>query len=255
MSDQILFEHPLNEKCRTFLRLSHLFEQFEHHLPVESTWSSRAALTALLNIAAVLARADIKSDLIKEMEGYRAALSGMADKRGVDRERLGQILEQIQGANEAIQRISGQLGNTLRSNEFLNSVTQRSAIPGGSFDFDLPQLHHWLQGSHAARLAQLQVWHAQVAAVQEAVDLLLALIRNSTTPRTELAEAGFFQRTLPNNTSAQMVRVYVPRATQLYPEISGGKHRFNIRFMDGSDLDHPVQTKADVEFRLTTCLI
>jgi cell division protein ZapD len=255
VSDQILFEHPLNEKCRTFLRLSHLFEQFEYHLPVDSTWSSRAALTALLSVAAVLARADIKSDLIKEMESYRGALSAMANKRGVDRERLEQILEQIHQANAALQRISGQLGNSLRNSEFLSSVTQRSAIPGGSFDFDLPQLHHWLQDAHPARAAQLQAWRSQVAPVQEAVDLLLALIRNSTTPQKEIAAHGFFQRNLPSGTTAQMVRVYIPQAVRLYPEVSGGKHRFNIRFLESRDLDHPVQTQSDVEFSLTTCLL
>ncbi len=254
VSDQILFEHPLNEKCRTFLRLSHLFEQFEHHLPVESTWSSRAALSALLNVAAVLARADIKSDLIKEMESYRAALSAMAHKRGVDHDRLGQILEQIQRTNDDLQRISGQLGNSLRNNEFLSSITQRSAIPGGSFDFDLPQLHHWLQGAHQVRGEQLQAWRAQVKPVQEAVDLLLALIRNSTTPQTEIANHGFFQRNLPGHTTAQMVRVHISRDAELYPEVSGGKHRFNIRFLESRELDHPVQTQRDVEFLLTTCL-
>jgi cell division protein ZapD len=255
VSDQILFEHPLNEKCRTFLRLSHLFEQFEHHLTEESTWSTRASLSALLNVAAVLARADIKSDLIKEMEAYRAALSAMADKRGVDRDRLEQILSQIQGASEAIQQIPGQLGNALRKNEFLSAVTQRSGIPGGSFDFDLPQLHHWLQSQHTARVAQLRTWHAQVAPVQEAVDLALSLIRTSTTPQAEVAKAGFYQRNLQGGSAAQMVRVYLPRSDELYPEVSGGKHRFNIRFLESRDLEHPAQTKRDVEFRLTTCLL
>ena len=54
MAETILFEHPLNEKCRTWLRMSHLFEQFEFHLPHAEEWHARAAMAALLDIANVL---------------------------------------------------------------------------------------------------------------------------------------------------------------------------------------------------------
>jgi len=62
LPDTTIFEHPLNEKCRTWLRLSHLFEQLEFHMPHGEEWHARAAMTALLDIANVLSRADIKSD-------------------------------------------------------------------------------------------------------------------------------------------------------------------------------------------------
>jgi cell division protein ZapD len=253
LADQIIFEHPLNEKCRTLLRLSHLFEQFEHHLALPTEWSSRAALAALLDIAAVLARADIKSELIKESDRYVVALSKMADKRGVDRVRLEQILGDVQAMGENLQRVQGQLGHALRSNDFLKAVVQRSSIPGGSFDFDLPQLHYWLQQDHAERVMQLDSWRQEVAAVQDAVELLVSLIRNSATARNEHAIAGFYQRTLSGSAYAQMVRVTLPAATPLFAEISGSKHRFSIRFMESSDVEHPMQTPEDVAFLLTTC--
>jgi cell division protein ZapD len=253
LADQILFEHPLNEKCRTLLRLSHLFEQLEHHLPLDNEWSSRAALMALLDIAAVLSRADIKSELIKESDRYAAALAKMASNPGVDRERLEQILDEIRGVSDTLQAVQGQLGHALRSNEFLNAVVQRSSIPGGSFDFDLPQLHYWLGQTHAARVAQLEAWRREIAPVQRAVEVLLSLIRHSTVPQREHAVAGFFQRSLSGNSHAHLVRVMLPRARGLFAEISGSKHRFSIRFLDGADLEHPVQTQEDVSFMLTTC--
>lgn len=253
MADYTVFEHPLNEKCRTLLRLSHLFEQFEHHLPLETEWNSRAALMALLDVANVLSRADIKSELIKEADRYATALGRMAGKPGVDRVRLDQILVDIQGVSHALQHHPGQLGHALRNNDFLSAVVQRTSIPGGSFDFDLPQLHHWLQLPHSERLMQLDSWRHEVAAVQEAVDLLLSLIRSSATPQQETAEAGFFQRNLPSGSHAQLVRVGLAPDAALYPEISGGKHRFSIRFLESLDLEHPAQTQNDVAFLLTTC--
>lgn len=255
MPDTTIFEHPLNEKCRTWLRLSHLFEQFEFHMPHVEEWHARGAVTALLDIASVLSRADIKSELLKELERYRQSLSRMADTPGVDTDRLEHILQNLYQTCQGVREINGQLGQALRGNEFLNSIVQRSSIAGGSFDFDLPQYHHWLQMPHAERSLQLDDWRHEVSAVQDAVDLLLGLIRNSAVPTQENAPNGFYQKSLPSNVAAQLVRVGIPSASGMYAEISGGKHRFSVRFLDCADWQHPAQVDRNVPFSLATCLI
>lgn len=255
VTDAIIFEHPLNERCRTLLRLSHLFEQLAFHTPRQSEWDSRAALTALLDIAAILARADIKSDLLKEMDRYRGSLDRIAGRPGVDSGRLTAVLKDIHDVEQAIRLVQGQLGHALRSDEFLTSILQRSSIPGGSFDFDLPQFHHWLQRPHAQRATQLAVWLHSITSVRQAVDLSVGLIRNSANPVRERAVNGLFQRTLDNQLPAQMVRILLPADSGLFAEVSGSKHRFAVRFMAvGEDL-HPAACKQDVDFLLTTCVI
>jgi cell division protein ZapD len=245
----------MNEKCRTWLRLSHLFEQFEFHQPHSEEWHARAALSALLDIANVLSRADIKSELLKELERNRQSLSGMADTPGVDTDRLEYILQDLRRTCQGVREIRGQLGQALRNNEFLNGILQRSSIAGGGFDFDLPQYHYWLKMPEQERLLQLDDWRHEVIAVQNAVELLLTLIRNSAVPSQELATGGFYQKTLPANLAVQMLRVGIPSTGGVYVEVSGGKHRFSIRFMDCSDWQHPTQTDRDVPFTLSTCLI
>ena len=250
-----IFEHPLNEKCRTWLRLSHLFEQLEFHMPHGQEWHARAAISALLDIANVLSRADIKSELLKELERYRQSLSRMANSPGVDNDRLEHILQDLRQSCQGVRDVSGQLAQGLRSNEFLNSIVQRSSIAGGSFDFDLPQYHYWLQMPQTERSLQFDDWRHEISAVQDSVELLLGLIRNSAVPTQERAPSGFYQKSLPSNVAAQLVRVGIPSAGGLYAEISGGKHRFSIRFMDCSDWQHPAQADRNVPFTLSTCLI
>lgn len=255
LPDTTTFEHPLNEKCRTWLRLSHLFEQLDFHLPEAEEWHARAAMTALLDIANVLSRADIKSELLKELDRYRSSLSKMANSPGVDTDRLQKVLQELQRTCNGVREVKGQLGQPLRSNEFLSSIVQRSSIAGGSFDFDLPQYHLWLQRPQEERARQLSGWREQVSPVHQAVDLLIGLIRNSAVPSKEQAASGFYQRSLPSNVSAQLVRVALPANEGLYVEISGGKHRFSIRFMDCGDWEHPIQADRTVAFHLSTCLI
>ncbi len=255
LADTTVFEHPLNEKCRTWLRLSHLFEQLDFHLPHGEEWHARATMTALLDIANVLSRADIKSELLIELDRYRLSLGKMADTPGVDTDRLKHILQELQRTCDGVRGVSGQLAHSLRSNEFLNSIVQRSSIAGGSFDFDLPQYHLWLQMPQSERSLQLDDWRHEISPVHQAVELLLTLIRNSAVPSREQATGGFYQQTLPNGVSAQLVRISLPAEEPLFAEISGGKHRFSIRFMDCADWQHPTQADRQVHFSLSTCVI
>ena len=255
MSELITFEYPLHERGRTLLRLSHSFKQFDYHLTLENTWETRAAMTAMLDISAMLARADIKSELIKEMERQSVSLGKMRQSQGVDGDRLEDILLQLNSNIANLHGIDGQLGKLIRDNEFLKAILQRGSLPGGDADFDLPHYFYWLEQPHAQRVAQLQEWISTIEPLRQSVDLLLMLIRGSNIPRDEVAKNGFFQKTLDGNVTVQMVRIVINKHDHLYPEVSGSKHRFNIRFMEATPLEHPQQTHEHVPFRLTTCVI
>lgn len=255
MSETITFEHPINERTRLLLRLSHLFEQLQFFLPLEGAWQSRAAMSALLDISALLSRTDIKSEIIKELERHIGKLARIRQTPGVDMERLGNILDELEEKLVQLHRTEGQLGQDIRENEFLKSIMQRSSIPGGNCAFDLPQYHYWLRQTADERIQQLQQWSSKLAGLQQAVTLIVNLVRNSTTPSDEIANQGFFQKTLDAQMPVQLIRVTLPQDAGLFAEISGGKHRFTVRFLQfTSDNQRPAQTYEDIPFRLTTCV-
>ncbi len=90
--------------------------------------------------------------------------------------------------------------------------------------------------------------------MKAAVGLLLQLTRGSTNPETLVAEQGFYQRALDPKLAYHLMRVIVPLELRVYPEISVGKHRLMIRFLDLSIHDRGTQRASDVEFQLTCCL-
>ncbi len=212
-------------------------------------------MTAMLDISAILARADIKSDLIKEMERQSVSLSKMRQSPGVDPSALDDILTQLSHSATALHQVDGQLGKNIRDHEFLKSIAQRGNLPGGDCDFDLPLYYHWLELPHAARQQQLLDWIESIAPLRNAVHLLLNLIRGSNVARDEIAQSGFFHKTLDGNLVVQLVRIAVEKDAGLYPEVSGSKHRFNVRFIETTPLEHPKQTTTHVNFKLTTCVI
>jgi cell division protein ZapD len=254
VSTQLTFEHPLNERVRTFLRLEHLFKKVAHFMPQEDPWASRVAVDGLLDIVAVTARADVKSELLKELDRNTTTLNRIRRQPGVDLETLGKVLGDLQDATTALQGLNGQIGLVLREDEFLKAVAQRSSIPGGTCSFDLPLYHHWLTQPATVRGEQFAVWMEPLQPVSGAIDLVLSLARGSATPRKVTAAEGFFQEALDVQAPAQMVRVTLNGGPSLYPEISGHKNRFSIRFMSPGESDRPVQFREDVPFTLTCCV-
>ncbi len=252
---QIVYEHPLNERVRTFLRLEHLFQQLDRYLPGEDAWASRAALSALLDVTNVFGRGDIKSEILKELERHNKTLSNIRQKAGVNLERLGDILDQLEALASRVHGLNGQLGKELRENSFLKNIMHRSSIPGGNCAFDLPMYHYWLQQPHEARLRDLDRWMTDFGPIRESVALILQLVRTSSHPRRECAEKGFFHQALDTQLPVQLVRVSVAEGLPYFAEISGGKHRFTVRFMSTSEYDRPTQTEDDVTFELTSCVI
>lgn len=252
--EHIIFEQPLNERIRTFLRLEFLFKRVDTALTGQTEMHHRDALDAMLNMLSVFERSDLKQELMKEIERLAANLSALENTPGVDKQALDALLSDLDQNLDALHIQKSGIGQTLRENEFLYGIRQRSSIPGGTCDFDLPAYHFWLQ--HTAdeiRTEQLQTWLNEFQSVRNAVEMSLRLIRDSVGFRQEVAKDGFFQRSLDSNQPYQLIRVEIPASVSYFPEVSGGKHRFTIRFMQFDISQRPQQSFEEVPFRLSCC--
>lgn len=254
MSTLITFEHPLNERIRTFLRLEHLFERLQHFAPQFDPSATRVAIGALLDIAAITARSDIKNEILKELDRHLGILNRIADQPGVDPGALAEVLDDLDAAINGIQRMTGPIGQSAREDDFLKTVAQRSSIPGGTCSFDLPHYHYWLIQPPEVRQERFDQWLQDLKPAMNAIQLALSLVRGSASSRRVLAEGGFFQEALNPQASAQMLRVGLDASEALYPEISGHKNRFSIRFMTVETRGRPSQHAEDVPFKLTCCV-
>jgi len=252
----ITYEQPLNERIRSFLRLEHLFRFLSFHMSGHSEWDNRSAISDMINIVDLIGRSDIKMDLIKELERHLATLENLKNNKNVDLLKLDDVLKSIISISSILKDASCQPGQTIRQDDFLSSIKQRSLMPGGSCNFDLPGYHYWLHLPEEQRSADLSLWFKDLEILSEAVKLVLTLVRNSANPTGEVAQDGFFQKPIESGQSCQMVRVIMPADSDCYPEISGGRHRFTVRFMQQmSNEPRPTQFKDDVEFELHCCIL
>lgn len=254
MSQEIIFEHPLNERIRTFLRLEHLFEKTDFFLARPEHWSTRAAIEGLLDVIAITARADIKTELLKEIDRNLSTLARVRNQPGVDPAALKEVVSGLERAGAGIHKINGHIGCRARDDSFLQAIAQRSSIPGGACSFDVPLYHHFLTQPIEQRQARMAGWTDEIQPVSDAIRLVLSLARTSAVPRKLIAPEGFYQEAVDHQAPAQLIRVGIGPDWAVYPEISGHKNRFSIRFMETNQAGRPVQTGGDVPFLLTCCV-
>lgn len=255
MNTQIIYEFPLNERIRMFMRLELLFRQLEHFLAGATTWDKRAAIDTLLDIMAIFSRNDIKSEVLKELDRHANILTHLANNQSVNKSKLNTILEEMSRISKNLYANSGKTGLNVMKNDFLQSIAQRSSIPGGSCSFDLPVYHYWLEQQSTLASNNLKQWIQPFATLRNAIDIILNSIRNSTEATEKVAQAGFFQLALESSYSYQLLRVGIDRNISCYAEISGGKHRFSIRFMTpAAETGRALQSSDDIFFQLSCCI-
>lgn len=248
------YEQPLTERMRTFLRLEFLYQQAVFHGEDGSDWGSRAAVMSLLDILAILARGDVRSEALKELERQAEVLRRYQSQPGVDPGRLGALLGNVEELRDGLNASGSNYVQQLRESEFLSAIKHRSAIPGGTCVFDLPDYTYWLSRGESERASQLEDWLAILRPLCDAVTEILWLTRESGRPRRQLAPGGMYQQALERNQTPNLIRVMMPRDADLYPEISGGQHRFTVRFLRWSGASQRArQTDEDIDFLLALC--
>ena len=248
----ITYEYPLNERTRILMRLENLFAKHAHFAASSAALDHHAALLALFEILEV-ARGDLKSELIQELERQRHMLELLRNNPSVKSEALEEVLENIVATVAQLQGLSGKTGQHLRDNDWVMSIKQRACIPGGVCEFDLPSFHYWLSLDTATRQDNLRAWMAPFRPLSGAIAIILKILRDSGQPAHRVATQGAYQQMVTGR-AAQMLRVMLDQSWPCYPEISANKYAINIRFTAlGSAVERPKSCDTSVEFDLALC--
>ncbi|MGI4857769.1 MAG: cell division protein ZapD [Janthinobacterium lividum] len=248
----ILYEYPFNERIRTLLRLEDLFERFTYFLVQEDPRAHHTALTTLFEIAEVTGRADLRADLLKELDRQKQALAPYRENPGIEQDQLEAVLAQIDHALTGLTGLQGKPGQHLTDNEWLGSIRSRMIIPGGTCKFDLPSYYAWQQNSPAQRREDITKWIMPIVPLQEAASIVLRLARESGQAAKVMAPQGSYQQMLSGR-SYQLMQVRVSATLKVIPEASANKYMLWVRFTSQDGDLKPRAVDSDVPFMLTLC--
>lgn len=249
------YEFPLNKRIRILIRLEQLFLQLDHFLLNATTWDRRAAIDTLLNILAIFSRNDLKSEILKELKRHSLIMVKMAESQDADASKVKQILNELNEISTVLYESNGKISPSVIQSNLFKSISQRNSVLGGLCSFDLPAFHYWLEQDENTQKDDLDKWMQPFATIHPAVNLILKLIRQSGLSKQEVALAGLFQLTIDKSSPHQLIRIKVKKTLPYFAEVSGGKHRLTVRFMDSpANGGRVTQTKKDVPFEITYCL-
>ena len=213
MQTQVLFEHPLNEKMRTWLRIEFLIQQLTVNLPIVDHAGALHFFRNVSELLDVFERGEVRTELLKELDRQQRKLQTWIGVPGVDQSRIEALIQQLKAAGSV-----------------------------------LPTLHIWLHLPQAQRDSQVETWIASLNPLTQALTMVLDLIRQSAPFRKQTSLNGFYQ---DNGGDADLLRLNLSLDSQLYPQISGHKSRFAIRFMPLDTENGQVPERLD--FELACC--
>ena len=249
----ILYEYPFNERLRTYLRLEQLFRRLGELIPRPHALDHHFALVTIFEIMDVAARADLKSDVLKDIERHKHQLDAYRGNPSISEAALDAVISQLDRCFVALNTQSGKSGHALTENDWLMSIRSRIGIPGGTCGFDLPAYYAWQHHTPAVRQQSLEEWASTLAPLAESIYVLLKLLRDSGVPQKVAAERGQFQQNLPQGRTFQLLRLRIDPALNLIPEISGNRLIVSVRLMRLEADGRLHACNEDAAFELTLC--
>lgn len=247
------YDYPFNERIRTLLRIEDLLAKLLYNVEAGHEFQHHCALLLLLQILDVVDRGELKIDLLQELDRQKMVMAALKGNPAIAAKKLEGILSDIDGAADALRAETTKLGQTLRANEWLMSIKQRSIIPGGVCEFDLPSYHYWLGLGVERRKKDFENWLKPLLPMQQAIGIILHILRGSGATTKLQAYNGAYQQMLGGTKPAQMLRIEMADNSPCFPEVSANKYAINIRFNSLDFTQKPQKCEEDVNFSLTLC--
>ncbi len=245
----VIYEHPLNEKQRTFMRVEYLFGQLDSCRSLSHPFQLQVFFDALFAMVELLDRSDLRSDIAKELERNEHNLVKWSQHPEICNAALEETLRQVINLQNTLSK-KEKVCNPLKDDPFLESIRKRFTMPGPSCDFDLPQLHFWMQLNPQDKKAQIDGWLEHLSSTREAIYLIQTFVRERSNFVNTKAPGGFYQ---DNSENLDMLRIKYTPAYGAYPTVSGNKYRYAIRFMRLCDEQGRTTVDEDVMFSLARC--
>jgi len=244
----ILYEYPFNERVRNLLRLEYMFDRLLYFSQPGDARLHQVAVATLFEILDMTERGEVKGGLLQDIEKQRAALTALRGHPGAEQDALETMLDELAQAASRLAS-QGRTGQALRDNEWLASLRGRIGMPGGATQMDMPSYYAWQMHDEAVRCADLQRWAAPLRPLHECVSVVLRLLRGASESQDFLAQAGCYQQMLSGK-ACQLVRVWIGKEENVFPEISANKYMVWIRFATPGRVGKPQPIPRDVPFKM-----
>jgi len=244
MTETIIYEYPLTEKIRCYLRIEHLSEQLLSYKTIDNPHLFKPFFGLIFLLSEQVDRGELKKELLRDLDQHKLSLTQWRSDTNIDQIQLEKLLKKIE-AFKFSQNQKNKAHVIIGQDPLLSQIKNKLTLPGGGSYFDTPLLHHWNHLPWTERLKDIERWLSPFMQTIEAIQLLLQLTRESSSYHELTAIDGFYQNSCEQ---LQLLRIKIMAHQDSYPVISGYKNRYAVRFQSWNE--QPVQ---DIKFMLSCC--
>ncbi|MCO7223980.1 cell division protein ZapD [Pleionea sp. CnH1-48] len=248
----ILFEHPLNQPMRNFLRLESMLRHLSQSIFEGTRDNHQSAVLVLIKLLDTLTRGDIKGELIKELEIQQHHFQQLVDNPAVDSVKLKNFLKQLEKLHHWAINSKGRIGDELRRQPFIESLVKKEGLLAGATSFDSPELCRFIALSEKSRKEYFKQWMTQLNGLRTSIEVLLRLTREMSAFEPVTAPLGDYLIEKPD-LGASLLRIALPADSRVFPEVSAGKHRISIHFYTLSTDLIKKKVSGEIPFKYATC--
>lgn len=251
--EQGIYELPLNERLRTFMRIEFLYSRLKYFSSnLDDNWQTRTVIHTLLEIYSILSRTDVRREVLADLDRYIMQMQRFQSAPDADNNMVNDVLEDLDSIKDQVVDVGTDYLLKLREDEFIASLLHRHTLPGGKAEFDMPKYKFFLESNKKNVVLQINSWIDVMRPICEGIDKLMWIIRESNEPIATVAVGGQYNHQIERRTQISLVRI-ITNDTNVYPEISGGRHLIAVRFFNQNRDGEYVQFEDNVEFKISLC--
>ena len=251
--EQGIYELPLNERLRTFMRIEFLYSRLKYFSSnLDDNWQTRTVIHTLLEIYSILSRTDVRREVLADLDRYIMQMQRFQSAPDADNNMVNDVLEDLDSIKDQVVDIGTDYLLKLREDEFIASLLHRHTLPGGKAEFDMPKYKFFLESDKKNVVVQINRWIDVMRPICEGIDKLMWIIRESNEPIATVAVEGQYNHQIERRTQISLVRI-ITKEVNVYPEISGGRHLIAVRFFNQNRDGEYLQFEDNVEFKISLC--
>ena len=242
----IKYEFPLNERIRKFLRIEEIFKKMESQMSTKGDFSDYSCFDTFFEIMATASRADLKVELIQEIEKQRSKMKIKSKtKKNIA------IAKDLDITRKKLEKSKVIAGSNFGGDKFLTELKTRSASPFGIVATDFPEFQYWLQKTTTSE--RKSYFHSQIKdfmPIKNAISNLMKLLRENISTKSMSTKSGSLQYKLDPLLKNDLVTIVVGESSRFYPNISSNKYAVNVHFSLKGESSSSASLSKSVKFKL-----
>ena len=230
MNNFIIYEQPVSENVRNFLKCEYLSEKFNYSLRQDNIWSIKSSINTLIAMSDFIFRINIKMELLKELERNIAFLNYLKDDESIELSKYDEFYSDIKSHIETLNNDDNNPSKSINDNDFLMQIKSKYHRPAGNNFFDMPAYLNFLSSNKTLIIDNINDWYSPLNTIFLSSTLILDIKRTISKFENISIADSYFEMKLDKSIKVDLVRIKLEKNMNIYPDISASAQNINILF-------------------------